>query len=226
MPENRKHGNTTGSSVTRELPWAVSSAILLLVPRVDTEFWYLSVFALVPYLWRLYRVNTRDSIILSVLLATLFIFATGASELWLDPGAFFVKLLALNTSLALFGITLTRVRKRLGFNPLLIALLWFPTEYMLIRYAGLGNIFSITWDSPGLIVGFCSLFGVLLGSLVVVLGNALLLLILSHVGRWICQCQRSLTNSQSRRPDVIDAVALEGRWRYSLDARGPPQQEM
>ena len=223
MPENRTHDNTVGSALVREFPWAASSAILLSLTRDEPGLWFVSLFALVPYLWRLYRVSTRDSVVLGIILATSFIFATGTSELWLRPRTFLLKLFALNISLAILGLAISKARKRFGFNPLLIALLWFPTEYLLIRYAGLPSIFSITSDSPSLLVGFCSLFGVLLGSLVIVLGNSLLLLILRYVERRIFYHKGSLTESDNERYYVFDEVIFDKRWYCFPDVRAPPQ---
>jgi hypothetical protein len=201
---------------------AASSAILLSFAHVFGELWFLSLFALVPFLWRLCRVNVRGAISLGLMLATFFVCATSVSDLVFAPKIFLLKLFALNAAFALFGLTINRARKYLGFDPLFIALLWFPLEYVLIHYAGLRAIFSISNSGSSLVIGFCSLFGILLGSLVVVLSNSLLLLILRYVRHWLFSHDGFLTASDSKSYRALHEVILERSWYSFPDVRAPP----
>ncbi len=201
---------------------AASSAILLSFAHVFGELWFISLFALVPFLWRLCHVNLRGAVSLGMMLATFFVCTTSVSDLIFAPKIFLLKLLSLNIAFALFGLIVSRAKKSLGFDPLFIALLWFPIEYVLIHYAHLGAIFSISNSGSSLIIGFYSLFGILLGSLVIVLGNSLLLLILRYVGQWLSSCNELLTESDKSPYPTIDEVILERRRYYFPDVRAPP----
>ena len=201
---------------------AAGSAILLSFARVYPELWFISLFALVPFLWRLCHVSLRGAIALGMMLATFFVFATSASDLILAPKIFLLKLFSLNIAFALFGLAVSRVKKSLGFDPLFIALLWFPIEYVLIHYAHLGAIFSISNSGSSLIIGFYSLFGILLGSLVIVLGNSLILLIVRYLGQWIISRRELLIESNKKTYPPFDEVILERRWYYFPDVRAPP----
>ena len=201
---------------------AAGSAILLSFAHVFGELWFISLFALVPFLWRLCHVNLRGAVSLGMMLATFFVCATSVSDLIFAPKIFLLKLLSLNIAFALFALAIHRARKAFGFDPLFIALLWFPMEYVLIHYAHLGTIFSISNSGSSLMIGFCSLFGILLGSLVIVLGNPLLLLILRYVGQWILSCKQSVTGCDNKSYPLLDEVILERRWYYFPDVRAPP----
>ncbi len=201
---------------------AAGSAILLSFAHVFGELWFISLFALVPFLWRLCHVNLRGAISLGMMLATFFVCATSMSDLIFAPKIFLLKLLSLNIAFALFALAIHRARKAFGFDPLFIALLWFPMEYALIHYAHLGAIFSISNSSSSLTIGFCSLFGILLASLVIVLGNSLILLILRHVRRWILLDKDLLTASDKESYPLIDEVLLERCRYYFPDVRAPP----
>jgi len=201
---------------------AAGSAILLSFAHVFGELWFISFFALVPFLWRLCHVNLRGAVSLGMMLATFFVCATSVSDLIFAPKIFLLKLLSLNIAFALFALAIHRARKAFGFDPLFIALLWFPMEYVLIHYAGLGTIFPVSNSGSSLMIGFCSLFGILLGSLVIVLGNSLLLLILRHVGRWLSSCNEFLTGSDDKSYSPLDEVILVKRWYYFPDVRAPP----
>ncbi len=201
---------------------AAGSAILLSFAHVFGELWFISLFALVPFLWRLCHVNLRGAVSLGMMLATFFVCATSVSDLIFAPKVFLLKLLSLNIAFALFALVVHRARKHLGFDPLFIALLWFPMEYVLIHYAHLGAIFSISNSGSSLMIGFCSLFGILLGSLVIVLGNSLLLLILRYVGQWIFSHNEFLIESDNKSYSLFDEVILERRRYYFPDVRDPP----
>ena len=201
---------------------AAGSAILLSFARVYPVLWFISLFALVPFLWRLCLMSLRGAAFLGVMLATFFVCATSVSDLVFAPKIFLFKLLTLNAAFIVFAVTISRVKKTLGFNPLFIALLWFPIEYVLIHYAHLETLFSISNSGSSLMIGFCSLFGILLGSLAIVLSNSLLLLILIYVGRRILYHKGSLTESDNERYYVFDELIFEKRWYCFPDVRAPP----
>ncbi len=201
---------------------AAGSAILLTFAHVHPEFWFISLFALVPFLWRLCHVNRKGALALGIILATTYVFATSTGDLLFAPKTFLFKLFSLNIAFALFSLAINRVKKALGFDPLFIALLWFPMEYLLIQYAHLGHIFSISFTGPSLIIGFSSLFGILLGSLVIVLGNSLILLFVRYVEQWVSSNENSVTESDKESYAPLDEVILERSWYYFPPPRSPP----
>jgi hypothetical protein len=221
MPLNNKNEDHN-ADLSLSFLCAAGSAILLSFAHVFGELWFISLFALVPFLWRLCHVNLRGAASLGMMLATFFVCATSVSDLIFAPKIFLLKLLSLNIAFALFALVVHRARKAFGFDPLFIALLWFPMEYVLIHYAHLGAIFSVSNSGSSLVIGFCSLFGLLLGSLAIVLGNSLLLLILRYVGQWILSHEKPLTEGDNKSYRLFDEVILERRWYYFPDVRAPP----
>jgi len=221
MPLNNRYEDHN-ADLSLSFLCAAGSAILLSFARVFGELWFISLFALVPFLWRLCHVSLRGAVSLGMMLATFFVFATSVSELILAPKIFLLKLLSLNIAFALFALVIHRARKHLGFDPLFIALLWFPMEYVLIHYANLGTIFSISNSGSTLIIGFYSLFGILLGSLAVVLGNSLLLLILKYVAQRLTSSNELLTTSKKRSYTHFFEVILEQCWYCFPNVRAPP----
>jgi hypothetical protein len=221
MPINigRKDHNTERSA---NFFAAAGSAILLSFARVYPELWFISLFALVPFLWRLCHVSLKGAIFLGLMLATFFVCATSVSDLVFAPKLFPLKLFALNLVFTAFALIINSTRKYLGFDPLFIALLWCPLEYVLTEYAGFGTIFSISNSGSSLVIGFCSLFGILLGSLAIVLGNSLLVLILIYVGQWILASNRLLTVRDKKCHDLFCEVILERSWYSFPDVCDPP----
>lgn len=221
MPTNIGHEDHN-ADLSLSFLCAAGSAILLSFSHVFGELWFISLFALVPFLWRLCHVNLRGAVSTGMMLATFFVCATSVSDLIFAPKIFLLKLLSLNMAFALFGLVINRARKSLGFDPLFIALLWFPIEYALIQYAHLGAIFSISNSGSSLLIGFCSLFGIMLGSLAIVLANSLLLLIVRYVGQWVLSRKDILTESDEKGHLSLSEVILERTWYYFPDVRAPP----
>ncbi|HWR83119.1 MAG TPA: hypothetical protein VN285_07440 [Candidatus Deferrimicrobium sp.] len=201
---------------------ASGSAILLSLAHVFHDLWFLSLFALVPFLWRLYQVNLRGAITLGLMLATFYVCATSMSDLILAPQTLLLKLVTFNGVIIAFALAVNRGRRIFGFDPVFVALLWFPLEYLLIEYAGLEPFFVISKSGFSLGIGFCTLFGLLLGSLVIVLGNALLLLILRYAGRWLLSRDAYLTGDNDNTYDLLDKVTLKRQWYCFPDVRAPP----
>jgi hypothetical protein len=159
---------------------------------------------------------------LGMMLATCFALVTNATQLTAAPGVFVFKLLLINTAFALFALAITRVRRSLGFDPLLIALLWFPTEYVLILCTDLHDVFALAETGSGLVIGFCSLFGVLLGSLVVVLVNALILALVRKVEVKLCSTNRLVIEWNRQTHIQLEEPACETRCYCLPSVCAPP----
>jgi hypothetical protein len=171
----------------------------------------------------LYFVGQRGAVALGMILASTYLFATCISDLMLTPAIFLAKLVSLNIAFAVFGYAINKVKRNLGFNPLLVVLLWLPLGYVLIQSVGLGEILFIPHAGPNLIIGFGSLIGVLLGSLIIILGNSLILLFVRYV-----EC-RITSNSEFQPPQCeqhefpsTKDIIFERIWYYLPEPRSPP----
>lgn len=201
---------------------AGSSALMLYVAHNHPEFWYYSLIAFVPFLWRLLQVNLRSAVCLATMIATAFVLATEGSHLLVSPGIACFKLLMYNIAFVIFALGVIRAKRRLGFDPLMIALLWFPIEYVLITYADVERVFSIPDAGLGAAVSFCRLFGFALGSFAIVLVNALILWLL----KWVDQEAGAVNRTASKKTRAFDfptnSVAFERGLNFLLGPRAPP----
>ena len=208
------------SDLTVDVLCAVGSAILLSFTRVHPEFWFISLFALVPFLWRLRHISLRGAAALGMMLATFFVFLTSGGELLIAPKIFLLKLFSLNLAFALFGLAVHWTKKTLRFELLLVPLLWLPMEYALIRYAGLGSLFSVS--GPTLLEGFPLLFGALLTSFIIILINSLTLMFLEYVKEKILNRKRLPTARDNKFCLLFNEIILERSWYNFPDIRSPP----
>jgi len=220
MPLNNRYKDNN-AKFSADFVCATSSAILLSFALAFPEFWLISL-ALVPFLWRLCHVSLRGAFSLGAMLATFFVCATSMSDLILAPKLFLIKLLWVNITFVTFGLIINRAKKHVGFDPVFVALLWFPMQYILIRYVKLGDIFSISHSGSRLVIGFYSLIGILLGSLVILLSNSLILLFLKYLAQKIFSLNTTILGCNKGTYLLLDEVILEERWYHFPDVRASP----
>jgi hypothetical protein len=210
---------------------AGSSALLISGAHLYPEFWFVSLFALIPFLWRAIRVSLFESIILGGLLATSYSFVALRSELWATPGALLFTLVGLNALFALYGTIVNRIKKHLGFNVIFIAALWLPVEYALSHYAGLESFFASSPDKTGwpvktglpVLLRIGSLFGLLMISFIIVLVNSLILIIIRQAAQALLSGGRFPIRDDKRPYPPFKEILLERHWYYFPDVRAPPR---
>jgi len=190
--------------------------------HVHPELWFLSFIALVPFLWRLCHVNRLQAAALGVILATTYVIATSSADLLDTPQAFLFKLGLLNVAFAIFGFAINRVRKHLGFNPLFIALLWFPLGFVLVQYTDVEGFFYQSHGSLHLVSGFGSLLGILIWSFIIILGNSLIVIFARDFLRKLFR--RSKYRSQNDRQLLLQFAAplFNRHWYCVPNRRAPP----
>jgi len=201
---------------------AGSSALLISVALLHPELWFVSLLALIPFLWRATRVSLFESIVLGGVLVTSYCFITVPIASWATSGAFLLKLLALNVLFVLYGTVVNRMAKHVGFNVIFIAVLWLPLEYTLSRYADLGSMFAFSDGDCSVLIRMGSLFGMLMVSFLVVLVNSLILILLKRVVQALSSRATFPITNDKKLYFAFKEIILERRWYYFPDLRAPP----
>lgn len=201
---------------------AGTSALILSIAHIHPEYWFLSLFALVPFLWRLNRTTLAGSILLGVILAGCYAFVAFTGEALVTPGIFFLNLLLLSLVFSIFGIAVNRVKRYIGFNPVFIAALWLPLEYVLTHYTALGSIFSLSNAGSGFVVRFGSLFGFLMVSFGIVFINSLILVLIEHIGHEAASNTGFTFAEEKKYYLVFETIAPARRQCYFSEPRAPP----
>jgi hypothetical protein len=176
------------------LRWAKSflfaggSALLLFLARLFPHFWYFSLFALTPFLYRIITGSPQESPRLGFLLGLSFFGAYLGHSLVVAPFAHLPMLIAGTFLFSLFGWAVGWFRRRWGFSASAAALLWVGLETGLLRFGFAGGILAKSGLSDPLLQGLASLLGFLTVSALIVVLNSLLILAvlrtLEMVGRW------------------------------------------
>ncbi len=201
---------------------AGTSALILSIAHIHPEYWFLSLFALVPFLWRLNRTTLAGSILLGVILAGCYAFVAFTGEALVTPGIFFLNLLLLSLVFSIFGIAVNRIRSYIGFSPVFIAALWLPLEYVLTHYTALGSIFSLSNAGSGFVVRFGSLFGFLMVSFGIVFINSLILVLIEHA--YLKGCSNSKFRFSKEKLFYLrsrELILIRNSYHWP-ELRGPP----
>ena len=158
-----------------------SSALLLLVANLFPDYWYFSLFARTPFLFRIIKATPGESLRLGLLFGLAFFGASATGWLGISPSVAVVRLVCGTALLALFGWTIGWARQRWGFNPSMVALLWVGLEFGLGRLGFVGGLLGGIGFSHPILHGLAGLFGLLAASAIIVLLNSLLALALARV---------------------------------------------
>ena len=201
---------------------AGSSALFLSIINQYPEFWFISMFALVPFLWRVIKETLSGSIILSVILAGCYVFIAYSHEIVVYPSTFLFKFICINFIVSVFGIAVNRINRYLGFNPIFIAALWLPLEYGLTHYAGFETIFAFTQSGSGFVLRLASLFGFLIVSFCVILINSLILMLFEHAYSKGCSNSKFRFSKEKLHYLHFENIVPFKSWYYVLNPRAPP----
>jgi len=158
--------------------FAGSSALLLLIANLFPEYWYVSFFALTPFLFRIIKATPSESLRLGFLFGFSFFAVSVIHFPVVSPYSSLLKLLSGTGLFALFGWTVGWARHRWGFNPSIVALLWVGLEIGLVKLGFVTGLLGEGEFSDPFFGGLVALFGFITVSAIVVLFNSLLVLLL------------------------------------------------
>lgn len=157
------------------------SASILSLAHFHPEIWLISIFSLVPYLHQIRKSDWRGVLVSGISLASLYAILTMAHESMITPQFFILKFGLLNLIFVVFGVGIKLLKKSLWFNSVFIAALWLPLEFVLVRYIGLGAIFTFPNHGHDLIYRLATIFGFLTISFFIILANSIILLLFDHI---------------------------------------------
>ncbi len=209
---------------TEDFICAGSSALILSLIHLYPDYWFLSIFALLPFLWRLTSTNLSGSIILGTILGNCYAFVAFTDQILISPWIFLLKLFSLCIIFSAFGVAVNRINRYTGFNPIFIAALWLPFEYALCNYTHLENIFTFSGTDSTFLIRISSLLGILMVSFVIVLINSLILIAIRRAVQAFCsETKFSLEDKKISYPFFKEVILQKLCYYYPM-RRTPPKR--
>ncbi len=212
-----------GTMWAQDFLWAGSSAFLLLAARLTPGFWYLSVFALFPFLARTYRATASQAMRLGLMFGLAFYAISGADGALVEPLSALARIGAAAVLVSVVAWAAAWSREQWGFNPIIVALLWVALEIGLIRFGIGGSLVTQQVLSIQFFHGLATLFGFLILSFLVVLINSV---IIAFVDKALALARaRGHGVIKSERQWNLHAIAgLLAQDSYLVpESRGPPR---
>ena len=198
------------------------SALLLLLAGFFSEYSFLSLVALTPFLYRISKAGMSESIRLGFLLGLAFLSVTLANSLVTDPLPALLKLLYGTALFTLFAWTLFRARTVFGFNPIITALIWVGFELAAVKLGLVRGLLGSAEFSNQYLNGLVILFGFIIVSFVIVLLNSLLLIAIEKAVS-LAEARGTASCESGRIWDLCFSPGLFVQKCYLVpDVRGPP----
>jgi len=158
--------------------FAGSSVLLLLIANLFPEYWYFSFFALTPFLYKIIKASPGESLRLGFLFGLSF-FGVSLVNSQISSSLPPLLNLVFGTGLfTIFGWTVGWARKRWGFYPSVVALLWVGLEIGLVKLGFVDGLLGKAELSHPFFGGLVTIFGFLAVSAIIVLLNSLLALLI------------------------------------------------
>lgn len=212
----------TASANAVSFLYAGSSALLLLVANLFPAYWYLSFVALAPFLYKSSRSDQAEGLRLGFFLGLTFLTVSVIDAIPVAPLAALLKILLGTGLFTLFGWTVGFARRRFGFNPFIVALLWVAFEWGLVRLGFSNGLFSEAKFTPSFLHSIATVFGFLIVALIVVLVNSLLVAALEVAVSFARARGQVSTEGKNNWDLILSPGLVVQRLLLVAEGRGPP----
>jgi hypothetical protein len=173
--------------------FAGSTALLIGAAHLNPRLWFLTLFGLIPFLWRVARASPRGSVVLGILLGISYGFLFRAGAPLFGTGSV-DRLLVFALLFGPYSLLVNQIIRHSGRNVIFLAASWLPVEYVLTCLCPAGCLFSLRETDSAFLLRICSLFGVLAVSFLIVLANVLILLLTEYLTRRRLACRGSFSD--------------------------------
>ncbi len=235
QPAERKPGIRCGErcsvSISGEpllLRWAESflfagcSALLLLVARIFPHYWYFSLFALIPFLYKIIISTPGESLRLGFLLGLSLFGASLGHSLVAAPFTCLPTLIAGTALFSLFGWAAGWARKHWGFSPFVVSVLWVGLEMGLLRFGFVGGMLVESGTASQLLHSLVGLLGFIAASALIVLLNSFLILAVIKTLEMVSRRGKAVEENQSRRGAISAWSPFTEKVYLVPEDRAPP----
>ena len=206
----------------KDLLFAGTSAFLLLVIKILPGYWYISFFALVPFLYRIIEATPARAMRLGFFLGICFIPVYFADALIISPIIGIIRMMGATALFALFGWVVGLSRQRWGFNPLVVAFIWVGFELASVEL----GFASCPLGAAGFTLPFSSGIAVLISllavSFFVVLANSLILILIKYFAKKLLSNDNPLPENTYKFNFPRKEFIYSKCWYNFLIPRAPP----
>jgi apolipoprotein N-acyltransferase len=208
--------------LTENFLYSGLSALILSLTQFYPELRVLAIIALAPFLIRIIKVNHINSIYCGIILSFCLAMVLAWGELFRDPIGLVIKFGLLGVVFSAFAVAVKTIKKHFGFNPVFVAALWLPLEYVLKHLAGLNFAFIAAESGNNILIGLSSLFGLLFVSFIILLINSLIVALIEYVASNDIDLWPAKPGNKACRYKINQLPFISSQWYYPYIPRSPP----
>ena len=199
-----------------------SSALILSIAYIYTDFWFIYIFALLPFLYRVINTDFKGSVFSGVFLALSIAFVIFTNGSINAPVALAVRIIFLCLTFAAFSVAINRLRKYFFLSFLLFAILCYPLEYLHKSYFEFNTIFASLKNDAGFVFRAASLLSFIFISFVLIAVNSLILFLVDIICRSTFSGHFYWLSNRSQSYLTADDRAFLRHWKCLPCLRAPP----
>ena len=201
-----------------------SSALLLLIANLFPGYWYFSFIALLPFLWQIREATARRGLRLGLLLGLTFWVFSSLDAITIAFWATSVKIVCGTILFALWGWIVGLARRRLGFNPVIVAGLWVFFELALTKLGYTTGLLAHSTPSVSFGLKLITLFGLGVISFAVVLLNVALIEVVLYSLLLLKSSSADFSSAEELIVLIENPILFIEDFLFVPGYRGPPRQ--
>ncbi|UCC79705.1 MAG: hypothetical protein JSW64_15820 [Candidatus Zixiibacteriota bacterium] len=202
--------------------FAGSSALILSIAYIYTDFWFIYIFALLPFLYRVINTDFKGSLACGLFLALSIGFVISTGEVISAPVSYACNLIFLCFTFIAFSIVINRLKKYVGLGFLLFAALCIPLEYFHKSYFEFNTVFASLKNDAGFVFRVSSLTGFIFVSFILIAISSLLLFLIDILYRSSFYGRFYPLDEESREYRHANDRAFLKHWKCLPCLRAPP----
>ena len=157
------------------------SALMVLIAHSSTAYEYFALVAAAPLLAAVGRIGPYDAARLFTTFAVALLGVRELDSICTSPVLYGVRVGGAGLIAAVFGLLFGFARRRFGFNPILLALLWVGFELAVVETGIAPFVLSSNEPSGAFSIGISQVFGFAILSLLIILVNSLVLIAIDRI---------------------------------------------
>jgi len=224
ITESNNHNSSLLSTWAESFIFAGSSALLLLLASLFPACWYFSFFAFIPFLYRIIQTTPAESLRLGFLFGISFFTVSQIDSFLISPFVYLLKLLFGTSLFTLFSWSIGWAKKRWGFNPFIVSVLWIFIQTGLLKLGLVGGLIEKAGLSHPVLHCLVGLIGFLAVSALIVFFNSLLVLAVIESLKLVKSIIK-IEPKEKRKWNFVSAVSFFTQKVYAMPKdRAPPLQ--
>lgn len=202
--------------------YAGCTALALAISFIYTGSWPFYLLSLLPFLYRISKVDTAGSAVSGGFFAVSLLFIIFPTDILSRPAVFYFIIISFSAAVVIFSVIINRCKRHFWLALILSASFYFPLEYLLKTCIESGPALSHHINTFGFNFRVATLLFFLFISLLIVAVNSLLLILIDVLCELPCAGRYYKLLKRPFFGNKIKSLVLLKHWKCLPSLRAPP----